>query len=107
MHDVATSTVIRSNPSLPGRAARIVTACLLVAAMLYAGIAATWRPQELPPSEVFDLCIAGALPGLPPMLIACKARPDSCDRRLRWRLTAFSLDESAVVASLPLLIVAA
>ncbi len=106
MHDTATSSVIRTNLSLPGRAARIATACLMVAAISYAGIAATWRPQELPPADGLGVFIVGALPGLLLVLTLWKTRPDLFDRRLRRRLIAFSLGGAAAIASLPLLIAA-
>jgi hypothetical protein len=106
MHDAATSSLIQSNLGLCRQPARVVAACLLMAAIVYAGIAATWRPQELQPTEVFDVFIAGALSGLLLVLILWKARPHLFDRCLRRRLVVFSLCAAAMVASLPLLIAA-
>jgi len=106
MHDAAKSSVIHSKLRPPVRPARTVAGCLLVAAILYAGIAATWRPQELQPNEVFGVFVAGAIAGLLLVLILWIARPHLFDRRLRRRLVAVSLCAAAMVASPPLLIAA-
>jgi quinol-cytochrome oxidoreductase complex cytochrome b subunit len=104
MHDAATSSVIQSNLSLSRRPARIVAACLLMAAILYAGIAATCSPQELQPNEVFGVFFTGAMAGLLLVLISWIIGPHLLDRRVRRRLVAVSLCAAAMVASLPLLI---
>ena len=107
MRDAAASSIIRSNLSLPGRPARIVAAGLLVTSVFYAGVAATWLPRAIPPTEGLDVFIAGALPGLLLVLLLWISHPDLLDRRLRRRLIALTLCGAAIVASLPLLIAAA
>jgi TRAP-type C4-dicarboxylate transport system permease large subunit len=57
----------------------------------------------VPATDIIDVFIAGALPGLLLTLVLWVARPGVFDRRLRRRLIGVSLAGSAVVATIPLM----
>ena len=103
MREASDFSVVRSARNVPDRLARTVGGWLLTASIFYAGAATALPPHTLPATEIVDVFIAGAFPGLLVTLVLWVARPDLFDRRLRRRLIGISLVGSAVVATIPLM----
>ena len=103
MREASDFSVIHSARIVPDRLARAVAGWLLAASVLYAAAATTLLPHKLPATDIIDVFIAGALPGLLMTLVLWVARPGVFDRRLRRRLIGVSLAGSAVVATIPLM----
>jgi hypothetical protein len=103
MREASDLSVVHSACNVPDRLARAVGGWLLAASVLYAAAATTLLPHKLPATDIIDVFIAGALPGLLMILVLWAARPGVVDRRLRRRLIGISLVGSAVVATIPLM----
>ena len=103
MREASDLSVVHSARNVPDRLARAVGGWLLAASVLYAAAATTLLPHKLPATDIIDVFIAGALPGLLMTLVLWVARPGVFDRRLRRRLIGISLVGSAVVATIPLM----
>ena len=103
MREASEISVIHSARIVPDRLARAVAGWLLAASFFYAATATTLLPHKLPATDIIDVFIAGALPGLLMTLVLWAARPGVVDRRLRRRLIGITLVGSAVVATIPLM----
>jgi hypothetical protein len=103
MREASDFSVVHSARKVPDRLARAVATWLLAASFFYAGAATALSPHKVPGTEIVDVFIAGALPGLLMTLVLWVARPGLFDRRLRRRLIGISLAGSAVVATIPLM----
>jgi hypothetical protein len=103
MREASHLSVVHSACKVPDRLARAVGGWLLAASVLYAAAATTLLPHKLPATDIIDVFIAGALPGLFMTLVLWAARPGVVDRRLRRRLIGITLVGSAVVATIPLI----
>ena len=103
MREASDLSVVHSGRNVPDRLARAVGGWLLAASVLYAAAATTLLPHKLPATDIIDVFIAGALPGLLMILVLWAARPGVFDRRLRRRLIGISLVGSAMVATIPLM----
>ncbi len=104
MLEASDFSVVRSARNVPDRLAPTVAGWLLAASVLYAAAATTLLPHKLPATDIIDVFIAGALPGLLMTLVLWVARPGVLDRRLRRRLIGVSLSGSALVATVPLMV---
>ena len=103
MREASDFSVVHSARNVPDRLARAVAGWLLAASFFYAAAATALLPHKLPATDIVDVFIAGALPGLLMTLVLWVARPGVFDRRLRRRLIGISLVGSAVVATIPLM----
>ncbi len=103
MREASDSSVVHSARDVPDQAVRAVAGCLLAASIFYAGATTALQPHALPATEIADVFIAGACPGLLVTIVLWVARPGVFDRRLRRRLIGVSLVGSAVVATIPLM----
>ena len=104
MREASDFSVVHSARKVPERLAKAVATWLLAASFFYAGAATALSPHKVPGTEIVDVFIAGALPGLLLTLVLWVARPGVFDRRLRRRLIGVSLSGSALVAAFPLMI---
>ncbi len=103
MREASDFSVVHSVRYVPDRLTRTAAGWLLVASIFYAGATTGLLPHKLLATEIVDVFIAGALPGLLMTLVLWVARPGVFDRRLRRRLIGVSLAGSAVVATIPLM----
>jgi hypothetical protein len=103
MREASDFSVVHSARIVPDRLARGVAGWLMTASILYAAAATALLPHKLPATDIVDVFIAGALPGLLMTLVLWVARPGVFDRRLRRRLIGVSMAGSAVVATIPLM----
>ena len=103
MREASDFSVVHSGRNVPDGLARTVAGWLLAASFFYVAAATTLLPHKLPATDIIDVFIAGALPGLLMTLVLWVARPGVFDRRLRRRLIGLSLAGSAVVATIPLM----
>jgi hypothetical protein len=103
MREASDLSVVHSGRIVPDRLARAVAGCLLAASFFYAATATALPPLKVPATDIVDVFIAGAFPGLLVTVVLWVARPGVLDRRLRRRLIGVSLAGSAVVATIPLM----
>jgi hypothetical protein len=103
MREASDFSVVHSARNVPDRLAQTAARWLLVASIVYAGATTALLPHKLLATEVVDVFIAGAFPGLLVTVVLWVARPGVFDRRLRRRLIGVSLAGSAVVATIPLI----
>jgi len=103
MREASDFSVVHSGRNVPDRLARAVASWLLAASVLYSTSATALLPHKLLATEIVDVFIAGAFPGLLVTVVLWVARPGVFDRRLRRRLIGVSLAGSAVVATIPLM----
>ena len=103
MREASDLSVVHSVCNVPDRLARAVGGWLLAASIFYAGATTALQPHALPATEIADVFIAGACPGLLVTIVLWVARPGLFDRRLRRRLIGVSMAGSAVVATIPLM----
>jgi hypothetical protein len=104
MREASDFSVVHSACYVPDRLARAVAGWLLAASFFYVAAATTLLPHKLPATDIIDVFIAGALPGLLMTLVLWVARPGVLDRRLCRRLIGVSLSGSALVATVPLMV---
>jgi hypothetical protein len=104
MREASDFSVVHSACNVPDRLARAVAGWLLAASFFYVAAATTLLPHKLPATDIIDVFIAGALPGLLMTLVLWLARPGVLDGRLRRRLIGVSLSGSALVATVPLMV---
>jgi hypothetical protein len=103
MREASDFSVVHSARNVPDRLAQTAARWLLVASIVYAGATTELLPHKLLATEIVDVFIAGAFPGLLVTVVLWVARPGVFDRRLRRRLIGVSLAGSAVVATIPLI----